>query len=208
MATMKLASDVDNSEFVGARNPDDTLWVKFESRKFKNEFESEKQGHPIYEMRDFITIQAPGDQLTTIDTFVNESHKRRFPRQWAHYQNTKNNEHVQGWAIDTWPVINAAQAEDLKYRKFQTVEQLAEAPLNVIQSMGMGYVELQEKAKAALNNAKDGAFAIKQAAELKKRDDLIASMQAQIDALAQGQLHNVEKKKGRPAKANVEQVNG
>ena len=195
---MKLATDLDNSDFVGARNPDDNLWVKFELRKWPNAFKSEQEGHPIFEMREFITIQSPGDQLTTIDTFVTEAHKRRFPRQWAHYMNTRTNEGVQGWAIDTWPVVNAAQAEELKYKKVHTVEQLAELPFNVLQTLGMGYVELQEKAKVALQNAKDGSLVLKQAAELKRRDEQIASLQAQITAIANAQP---EKKRGRPAKA-------
>lgn len=202
MATMKLATDMDNSDFVGARNPDDDLWVKFDSRKYLNAYESEQQGHPIYEMRDFITIQSPGDTRTVIETFVQESHKKRFPRQWAHYQNTKTNIDADGWAIDTWPVITAAQAEELKYRKFQTVEQFADASYAIVQALGMGYVELQQKAKAALKQAKDGSFAIQQAAELKRRDDQIEALQAQINAISsQVAKSDAPKKRGRPAKA-------
>jgi hypothetical protein len=208
MASPKLASDVDNADFVGARNPDDSLWVKFEERKFLNEFKTEQEGHPIFEMREFITIRSPGDPLTVIDTFVTEKHKARFPRQWAHYKNTHENVMVDGWAIDSWPMVTSAQAEEFKYRKFQTVEQLAEAPFNIIQTMGMGYIELQEKAKIALKNAKDGSFAIQQAAELKKRDDQIAAMQSQIAQLvllAEKQHIEPEKKKsGRPAKQKDE----
>lgn len=199
MASMKLATDLDNSDFVGARNPDDSAWVKFESRKHLNQFKSEQEGHPVYEMRDFVTIQCPGDQLSVLDTFVSESHKMRFPRQWAHFQNTKTNIAVDGWAIDTWPLITAAQAEELKYRKFQTVEQLADAPFTIIQSMGMGYIELQEKAKIAIRSAKDGSFAQQLAAESKRKDEQLAAMQEQINALL-AKSEKVDGRKRKPAK--------
>lgn len=196
---VQLASDVDNQQFVGARNPDDMLWVKFESRKYENVYKSELEGHPVYEMRDFVTIQAPGDQLTVIDTFVTEAHKRRFPRQWAHFLNTKDNEAPQGWLLESWPPINAAQVEELRYRKFRTVEQLAEAPLNLIQSLGMGFVELQNKAKIALNMSKDSASATKLEAELRHRDEQIAALQDQMKVL----LASKEEKRG-PGRPKVE----
>lgn len=204
MASLKLASDLDNTDFVGARNPDDSLWVKFESRKHLNAFKSEQEGHPVYDMVDFVTIQAPGDQLNVVDHIVTDRDKARFPRQWAHFQNTKTSGKMEGWAIEEWPLVTAAQAEELKYRKFATVEQLAEAPFNIVQSMGMGYIELQEKAKIALKNAKDGSFALQQAAELKKRDDQIAAMQAQLEQLLAMQAEKPGKPGRKPAKATAE----
>lgn len=198
MATLKLASDVDNPDFVGARNPDDTLWVRFESRKHLHQFKSEQAGHPVYEMVDFVTIQAPGDQLNVIERIATDKDKARFPRQWAHFMNTKTSGVVDGWAIEEWPLVNAAQAEELKYRKFFTVEQLAEAPDNVVQSLGMGYMELKQKAIIAVRNARDNSLVHKQAAELKKRDEQLAAMQEQINSLLAAQKAG---KPGRPAKA-------
>lgn len=204
MASPMLASDVANTDFVGARNPDDTLWVKFENRKYLNAFKSEQEGHPVFEMREFVTIQAPGDQLSAVDTFATDKHQKRFPRQWAQYQNTQTTGVVNGWAIETWPLVTSAQAEELKYRKFMTVEMLAEAPFNLVQSMGMGFIELQNKAKVAIANAKDGSFALKQAAEIQKRDDQLAAMQEQINSLLALQSVTTEPKRGRPAKEKDE----
>lgn len=179
-----IATDLSNTNFAGASNPDDQLWVRFESRKYEIKHKSEKEGHPVFEMRDFVVIQAPGDQLNIRNTLVTEEHKRRFPRQWAHYQNTKQNETPQGWLLEAWPAVNAAQVEELKYRKVFTVEQLAEMSFGLVQKLGMGYVELQTKAKAAVVAAKDGAIVQAQAVELKKRDEQISAQQAQLDAMA------------------------
>jgi len=178
-----LESDLNNPNFVGARNPDEMLWVRFESRKFEVKFKSEKEGHPVYEMRDFVIIQAPGDKNEVRISLVTEEHKKRWPQKWAHYVNTKENLTPQGWLIESWPVVNAAQVEELKYRKCFTVEQLAEMPFSLIQTMGMGYIELQTKAKHAVLAAKDSAVVQSQAAELKKRDDEIALLKAQNDSI-------------------------
>lgn len=171
----KLASDLDNPEFVGARNPDDGLWVQFDSRKELMGKKSEEAGHPVYEMRDYVTIRVPGDTLNVVVRPVTPSDKARFPRQWAHYQNTRESGAVDGWALEEWPMVNAAQVEELKYRKCFTVEQLAGMPDGIAQSLGMGYLDLKHKAITALRRASEGTD------ELKQRDEII---QKQAEALA------------------------
>ena len=62
------------------------------------------------EMRDFIIIEVPGDNLTVIDTFAVDEHKKRFPVQWARYQNEKTDGDVEGTLLHDWPILNAAVA--------------------------------------------------------------------------------------------------
>ena len=68
-------------------NADSRLAVTFYKRSMEQKDESIAAGRPIFKEFDFIRICVPGDNLTEIDTYANESHKARFPRQWAHYQN-------------------------------------------------------------------------------------------------------------------------
>lgn len=143
----KLASDMDNKDFQGAiSNPDDLLDVTFERRMIKNEFKSEQEGKTVVEERDFIIIQSPGDTLNVIDTYATESYKRRFRKQWNSY--IKNNHLEQeGTLLSEWGIPSTEHQETLARAKFKTVEQFAAAPFNIVQKMGMGFIELQDMAK-------------------------------------------------------------
>ena len=158
------------------------------------------------EMRDFILIEVPGNQTLTIDTFAAEGDKKRFPIEWARYQNEKTDGDIEGTLLSDWPVINAATAAELKHFKFYTVEQIAtasDAQLNTLgMAAGMAPFTLRDKAKAFLASAKDTALVQQQADELSKRDEIIARMQAQIAELAQ----QANKPKAAPKKAKVEET--
>ena len=187
-------------------NPDSQLNVKFYQRAINNEFKSALEGRPIMEMRDFILIEVPGDNLTVIDTFAVDEHKERFPVQWARYQNEKTDGDIEGTLLNDWPVLNAAIAAELKHFKFYTVEQVAaasDAQLNTLgMAAGMSPLALRDKAKAYLGSAKDTALVQQQADELSKRDEIIARMEAQIAELAQ----QANKPKATPKKAKAEET--
>jgi hypothetical protein len=187
-------------------NPDSRLNVKFYQRAINNEFKSALEGRPIMEMRDFILIEVPGDNLTVIDTFSCDEHKERFPVQWARYQNEKIDGDIEGTLLHDWPVLNAAVAAELKHFKFYTVEQVAaasDAQLNTLgMAAGMSPLALRDKAKAYLGSAKDTALVQQQADELSKRDEIIARMELQIAELAQ----QANKPKAVPKKAQAEET--
>lgn len=133
-----IASDDKNPNFVGAHDPDARLAVRFYTKALPNEFETIKQGRPIFYECDFVAINLPGNQLNNFDGFVNESHKQRFPKQWAYYQNNKtSNDQIIGTPIDQWPLVSKAQAEELRAMKFYTVDSIAAASDAQLQAIGM-----------------------------------------------------------------------
>jgi len=133
-----LASDLDNPEYAGAQNPDNRLAVQFYIKAVKNEFESQQQGRPIFQDMDFVKIFVPGDSTSVIDTIARDDHKRRFPIQWARFQNSKEQEtYEMGTPISEWPRVTKSQAEMLRALKFYTVESIASASDSQIQSIGM-----------------------------------------------------------------------
>ena len=185
-------------------SPDSRLNIKFYQRAVQNNFKSNLEGRPIMEMRDFILIEVPGNQTLSIDTFAQDEDKKRFPIEWARYQNEKVDGEIEGTLLNDWPVLNAAVAAELKHFKFYTVEQIAgasDAQLNTIgMAAGMSPFALRDKAKAFLSSAKDTALVQQQADELSKRDEIIARMEAQIAELA-AQANKPKTK----AKAKVEE---
>jgi hypothetical protein len=184
----------------------ESLAVRFYSKPMQNEFLSSREGRPIHYMADFVRIEIPGNSTSIIDTFVNEGHKTRFPIEWAQYLNEKTESdsiETQGTLIREWPLLTAAQATELRHFKFYTVEQIANASDSQIMSIGMAAgmapYALRDKATAYLENAKDSALVQSQTEELRKREQEIADLKAQVERLALS-LEEQKPKRGRPAK--------
>ena len=208
---MGIASDMNNQNFAGATNADSALHVRIYSRPAKNNFLSEKEGHPIFEDMVYVEIHTPGSQLNIIDRPLREEDKARFPLHWAHYLNVHGKDgKVIGTPLSQWPLLTPAQGETLKALKFLTVESIALASDTQLQVMGMGVTGispnvLRDRAKTYLAVAKDSAYASKQAEELKARDEQIAEQGRQLKAMQeqmQALLSNIPEKKkpGRPKK--------
>ena len=178
---------------------DSRLSVKFYKRSMKQEDESAIAGRPIFKEFDFVHICVPGDTLTEIDTYANDSHKSRFPRQWAHYQNqVGSHEDVVGTPIDQWPQVTRSQADELRGLKFHTVESIANCSDQQLQRIGMvagmSPHNFRLKAKAFLNLANNSAEVAQREAELQalraendkikaETDAKLAAMQEQMSAL-------------------------
>lgn len=162
-------------------NADSRLAVTFYKRSVKQDDETVAAGRPIFKEFDFVRICVPGDNLTEIDTYANESHKMRFPRQWAHYQNqVAGQEQIIGTPIEQWPLVSRSQADELKGIKFRTVEDVANCSDQQLQRIGMiagmSPHSFREKAKAFLNLASESA-------EVSAREEEIAQLKAENDKI-------------------------
>lgn len=198
-----LASDDQNPQFTGARNPDDILHVVFFMRSEQNNFETEKQGRPIFYEIPYVRIQIPGNQLSIIETPAIADHKKRFPRQWAHFQNINTvAESVIGTPVEQWPALTRSQAEELRAVKFFAVEQIANCSDQQLQTLGMNGPMLRQKAIAFLASAKDTALAQSQAAELQRKDQEITDLKAMVQRLAD----KIEEKPKRKYAKRVKEV--
>ena len=178
---------------------DARLAVQFYKKSVKQDIASDEAGRPIFKEFDFVRIMIPGDNLTEIDTYAQESHKQRFPRQWAHYQNqVANHQDIIGTPIDQWPQVTRSQADELRGLKFHTVESIADCSDQQLQRIGMvagmSPYNFRLKAKAFLNLATDSAEVAHREAELQalrsendkikaETDAKLAAMQEQMSAL-------------------------
>jgi len=193
---------------------DSRLQVRFYKRPVQQEAETLEAGRPIYKEFDFVHICVAGDTLTEIDTYVLNSHKVRFPIQWANYQNRvgANDQEVVGTPVSEWPLISKSQAEELRALKFHTVESIAGASDQQLQRMGMAAgmspYAFRDKAKSYLNLASDSAETDKRAQEinnlkeeLAKKDEENAKIKAETDAklaLMQEQMAAILATVGKP----------
>ena len=198
-----------DSDMQGA---DARLAVQFYKKSVKQDDASNEAGRPIFKEFDFVRIMIPGDNLTEIDTYAQESHKSRFPRQWAHYQNqVGSHQDIVGTPLEQWPQVTRSQAEELRGLKFHTVESIAECSDQQLQRIGMvagmSPHNFRLKAKAFLNLATDSAEVAHREEELQalraendkikaETDAKLAAMQEQMSAL----LATVAKPKTRKPK--------
>lgn len=196
-----LASDANNTQFAGAHNPDSVLAVTFFNKPIQNSFKTNEAGRPIFEDRIMVRIMTPGNALNIVETFAREEHKRRFPLQWAHFEQGRTGDQREiGTPVSQWPLLTGAQAEELKAVKFFTVEQVAGASDEQLQKLqmvvGQSPFTLRDKARAYLAAAAGTALPQAQAEELAKRDQEIADLKATVARLAAA----AEEKASKPAK--------
>lgn len=207
------------------QDADSRLAVKFYKRAVKLEHESNEAGRPIFKDYDFVRIMVAGDSLTEIDTYAQNSHKQRFPRQWLQYQATQDtSSEMIGTPVEEWTLISQSQAQELRGIKFMTVESIANASDLQLQRIGMiagmSPHAFRDKARTFLNLAEETAEATKRTEEinqlkqeLAKKDEETAKIKAETDAklaLMQEQmaalLEAVTEKKTRTRKPKAEQT--
>lgn len=179
-----LASDLNNPEFAGARNPDDILHVEFYDHAALDTWETNKTGVKTYLKEcPYVRISVPGNQLSVTEVPADNTHVQRFPKQWLQYQmrtgKIANPENVPGWQIDEWDEVTEEQIRSLKFLRFYTVEQIAGANDVQIQGIGMGGQGLRERAKKAL--AERNSHLVRK--EVAQRDEKIQALQQQNQEL-------------------------
>lgn len=207
-----LASDLNNPDFVGAKNPDSGLYVEFfwheEVDGWKSREESERLQRRVVmkaPKAPYVRIMVPGDKTTEWVGAVTEAQKQRFPREWLAWQIAEGlvggEEDIPGWKLAEWDEITPDLLRELTYMRFQTVEQLAGASDKQVQGMGLGGLGLREKARVALRDkmgAETKAALEEDRAEKEELKRQLAEMQAQMQQLlaAQGEKRGP----GRPPK--------
>lgn len=172
------------------------LYVEFYEDALEIPFKSEQAGRPVYEQREFIRIIVPGDSTNIIERLVNEQDRNDFPRQYDRFKKGQAAV-IEGTPLTMWPVVNKSQVKECEYHEIRSVEQLAQASDSVCNRMGMGYMELRNKARAWLAAAKDASIVTQQAAENNRLQGEIEALKEQIAQLA-------APKRGRPAKETEE----
>jgi hypothetical protein len=168
------------------------LFVTFFIEAVEMKAESEKLGRPVYRDVPFIKIVVPGDVHNIIERKASDADKAQFPLAWKRFDASEAEGHV-GTPLEQWPQMTRSMVKECKYFEIHTVEQLATLSDINVSRMGMGYMDLRNKAKAYLVAAAGTAGETAQAAENQRLKDMIADLQRQMNDVS-------EKKRGRPVK--------
>lgn len=180
---------------------DSNLYVEFRMESVLQEFESKKEGRPIFKDVPYLKIITPGDKTKVVDRPVRDDDKYRFPRQWDAFSNQEK-QVADGTPITEWPPLTRSEAMEFKALNIHTVEQLATLPDSSLS--WLGGMARRKQAQAYLAASKDTAFATKMNAELDKRDADNAALKAQLadltSRMAEMEEDQPKRRVGRPAK--------
>lgn len=168
-----------NTSVVGRDNSIPRFYVE----PLQNIAKSNMEGRPIFDDREMVEINVPGDLKNVVCTFVTDLHRQRWPQYYAAFK-AGLEAPSSGTSLMEWPQVTRSQAEELKYFKVHTVEQLAEMPDDLLTKVApMNGKIIREKAQRTLQVAAGAAPAEKLAAELAQRDSTIDELKAGMKAL-------------------------
>lgn len=173
---------------------DKGLNVMFKMHSHFDDVKTREQGRPIFEMREYILIQIPGDTTGNVFRPIREDDKLRFPEQYMRFK--VGQEQVTGTPLTEWPQITRAQCDELAYFKIVTVEQLANLSDQNAQRF-MGLHQLRDKAKKYLEQVVLDAPMNKMEAELQSRDEQISTLTNQLQEM-QRQLGELMARQSQP----------
>lgn len=174
------------------------MLVIFRTEQVKDNFETQKQGRPVFRPKIFIKKVVPGDTRLVIDRPMRDTDKEEFPIEWARFEQKKAN-FIPGTPIEAWTTLSDTQKAEFKALNIFTVDQFANLPDSSANQI-MGFNELRQKARAfvmaAGNAEKIAADKLELEAKLAKQDAEMAELKAMIADLA-------KKKPGRKPKEAV-----
>jgi len=165
------------------------IFPKFYIKAMKNEAKSTAAGHPVFDEIEMVEIRIAGDPKNVVTRKVRENDIERWHKQYAQFKR-KEEQVSSGYPVTEWPALSRGEAATLKALNIHTVEALAELPDSGLQNIGMGARELQKKAVAFLEAAKDSGAVERQRQEIEKQNETIAQqakmledLKAEIEAL-------------------------
>ena len=170
---------------------DERLIVLFYNKSVLNVARSKAEGKRIFESREFIKIQQPGETLNIVDRPVQDGDKQRFPRQWERFSQGKH-QIPDGIPISLLFPSQPNISDMLSGYQIHTVEQLANLSGHAISTVGMGCQEWVNKAAKYLEQANKGVDFHRFEKALEEKDRQIATLTRQVTEMSR-QINKVLK---------------
>lgn len=180
-------------------------YVRFERRAVEDRAASEQRGHYMTKDADFVLITPAGskDEVEKpagewLQQLKEQVKQGRVPMTWethftAAYEHWKRGEElpVNGTPIKGWPLLSAAVQSNIIAANIRTVEDLAVCNGEALQRIGMGAVDLKQKAEAWLKASTDIGKVVQENVALRVQladaKDAIKRLEARNEALVQAQ---------------------
>jgi hypothetical protein len=161
---------------------DSNMLAMFYTKPKHNPAKSTEEGRPVYEDVVFVRIHPPGERLNIVDRPANANDARRFPTQWAQFQ--QNKEQVpDGTPIDLLYPDHPSIGAMLRANGVYTIEQCAGLSGPAIDSIGMGAQRYTNDSQKYIQMSEKGVGASKLRHELEERDSQIRTLTHMVETL-------------------------
>ncbi len=154
----------------------------FYNRSVHNPAKSNEAGRPIFEDQVYVRIHPPGERLSIIDRPAKGDDSRRFPAQWAAFQQNKQ-QVPEGTPIAMLYPDYPSVAVMLRAHGVQTIEQCAELSGPAIDNVGMGCQRYVNDAQKYLSMSNKGVKASQFRHEMESKDREIKVLTKQVEDL-------------------------
>ena len=168
--------------------------VSFYLHTAKDNEKSAAEGRPIYVEHVYLRATIAGDRGSIIERPATQMDIRRHAVQYKNFVANAEETHS-GIPLAEWPGISRSQVEEFKFFNIHTIEDLAAVTDANGQKFPM-FLTLREKAKNYLLALEKNAPLEKMQAELKTRDDQIAALMQNQEAMI-AELKSLKAAKGK-----------
>jgi len=163
---------------------DKALSVTFHRVSEPNGVAAIANGGPAFVAKDYVKIFRPAEHnLWVVNREAIEDDKRRFPRHWEAYQNSRA-QVPDGFPIALLFPQDPDRVDILRSMRIHTIEQLAGVSDGAAGKLGMGGRELVEKAKDYLETANDREQWAAMQREREHHQAELAALKAELAELA------------------------
>jgi hypothetical protein len=159
---------------------DDKLIVGFYKKSVLNPSRSREMGQPVYEGRDFVKIQHPGETLNIVDRPAHDGDKQRWPQKWAHYL-AGVTQIPDGIPLSLLFPDKPQIVDMMRGYNIHTVEQLSNLSAQAISTVGMGAQDWVNAAKRYMERADKGVNHHQFEKALADKDQDIRTLRRQLD---------------------------
>ena len=199
---IKWQGDVGMVQYGGG---DTSMVVMFFLKPIRNQAKSAEMGRPYFDEKIFVRIHPPGERLNIVEREANDTDRRRFPLQWAQFQENRP-QVANGTPIEMLFAASPATAAALQASGVHTVEQCAGMSAHAIETIGMGAQQWVNEATRYLEVANKGVKASQLKQALDEKDREINSLNHKIDLLTTEIEHLRENQNNTVTMADVQQM--
>lgn len=179
--------------YLKGRDADKSLNVTFSMEPHHNTEKSAREGRPIYDDREYVKIQVPGDKDSVVERPVTEIDRRRFADKYAAFKAGRSQE-LSGTPLTAVAWMSKSRVRELEYFGVRTLEQLANMSDEAAQKF-MGINLLRSYARDHIAAAAEAAPLVSMRTELEAKENEISALkhavaeQAQAMQALQQQMH-------------------
>jgi uncharacterized protein YukE len=149
----------------------------------KDEAASEREGIARFTELERVRIVVAGDQFNIAVHPVDAGIRERFSDQYERWKKNREVQTIDGTPIEQWAILSRAQIMELKAMGIHSIENASALSDANLQRIPDGRA-MRAKAQAYLEAAKDGAAAMRFAAENERLKDDVAELRKTIEELS------------------------